>query len=115
MHFRFFWVKFAAPISKAAILGIALGSLVILLMILLAACRPYKPQPFSETSESKPGIIFLCSTCLLVYSFFEEPPLHGAVNLVFLVRVNNANWFLKDGTFHDNECHVIVWCTISHP
>ncbi|CAN6465867.1 unnamed protein product [Victoria cruziana] len=43
-----------APISKAAILGIALGSLVILLMILLAACRPYKPQPFSETSESKP-------------------------------------------------------------
>ncbi|KAF3781939.1 LRR receptor-like serine/threonine-protein kinase [Nymphaea thermarum] len=43
-----------APISKAAILGIALGSLVILLMILLAACRPYKPQPFSENSESKP-------------------------------------------------------------
>uniref|UniRef100_A0A2N9ET46 Protein kinase domain-containing protein n=1 Tax=Fagus sylvatica TaxID=28930 RepID=A0A2N9ET46_FAGSY len=41
-------------ISKAAILGIALGALVILLMILAAACRPQKPAPFSDGSLDKP-------------------------------------------------------------
>nr|DAD44259.1 TPA_asm: hypothetical protein HUJ06_002489 [Nelumbo nucifera] len=43
-----------ASISKAAILGIALGALVILLMILVAACRPHHPAPFPEGSPSKP-------------------------------------------------------------
>ncbi|KAJ0983820.1 hypothetical protein J5N97_002176 [Dioscorea zingiberensis] len=43
-----------ATISKAAILGIALGALVILLMILVAACRPHNPPPFIETSLHKP-------------------------------------------------------------
>ncbi|XP_010917192.1 uncharacterized protein [Elaeis guineensis] len=43
-----------ASISKAAILGIALGALVILLMILVAACRPHHPPPFSDGSISKP-------------------------------------------------------------
>ncbi|KAK3021311.1 hypothetical protein RJ639_046882 [Escallonia herrerae] len=43
-----------ATISKAAILGIALGALVILLMILVAACRPHNPVPFMEGSLDKP-------------------------------------------------------------
>ncbi|KAG6423410.1 hypothetical protein SASPL_113805 [Salvia splendens] len=34
-------------ISKAAILGIALGAMVILLMILFASCRPHHPKPFT--------------------------------------------------------------------
>ncbi|KAI4337192.1 hypothetical protein L6164_015638 [Bauhinia variegata] len=41
-------------LSKAAILGIALGALAILLMILVAACRPYNPAPFPEGSLDKP-------------------------------------------------------------
>ncbi|BFG18054.1 hypothetical protein CerSpe_043280 [Prunus speciosa] len=45
-----------ATISKAAILGIALGALVILLMILVAACRPYNPTPFPESSLDKPAV-----------------------------------------------------------
>ncbi|XP_019195625.1 PREDICTED: LRR receptor-like serine/threonine-protein kinase ERECTA [Ipomoea nil] len=40
-------------ISKAAILGIALGALVILLMILVAACRPQYPSTFMEGSIDK--------------------------------------------------------------
>ncbi|XP_057959901.1 LRR receptor-like serine/threonine-protein kinase ERECTA [Malania oleifera] len=40
--------------SKAAILGIALGALVIFLMILVAACRPQNPKPFSDGSLDKP-------------------------------------------------------------
>ncbi|KAF9608353.1 hypothetical protein IFM89_009288 [Coptis chinensis] len=44
-----------ASISKAAILGIALGALVILLMILVAACRPHNPPPFSEGALDKPS------------------------------------------------------------
>jgi len=47
---------FAAAIPKAAILGIALGALVILLMILAAACRPQNPAPFFDSSVEKPGI-----------------------------------------------------------
>ncbi|XP_072979647.1 LRR receptor-like serine/threonine-protein kinase ER2 [Typha angustifolia] len=43
-----------ASISKAAILGIAVGSLVILLMILVAACRPHSPPPFPDGSINKP-------------------------------------------------------------
>ncbi|XP_078157629.1 leucine-rich receptor-like protein kinase family protein isoform X2 [Carex rostrata] len=41
-------------ISKAAILGIALGALVILLMILVAVCRPHNPPVFKDVSISKP-------------------------------------------------------------
>ncbi|CAN8284383.1 unnamed protein product [Cochlearia groenlandica] len=41
-------------ISRAAILGIAIGALVILLMVLLAACRPHKPPPFLDGSLDKP-------------------------------------------------------------
>ncbi|KAJ4833606.1 hypothetical protein Tsubulata_022452 [Turnera subulata] len=43
-----------ATISKAAILGIALGALVLLLMILVAACRPHNPMPFTDGSLDKP-------------------------------------------------------------
>ncbi|KAL2237218.1 UNVERIFIED_CONTAM: LRR receptor-like serine/threonine-protein kinase ER1 [Sesamum indicum] len=42
-------------ISKAAILGIALGALAILLMILIAACRPHNPKPFIDGPLDKPG------------------------------------------------------------
>ncbi|KAG8375765.1 hypothetical protein BUALT_Bualt10G0134300 [Buddleja alternifolia] len=41
-------------ISKAAILGISLGALVILLMILIAACRPHKPKQFMDGPFDKP-------------------------------------------------------------
>ncbi|KAE8689179.1 LRR receptor-like serine/threonine-protein kinase ERL1 [Hibiscus syriacus] len=44
----------AVVISKAAILGIALGALVILLMILFAACHPQNPPPFPDGSLDKP-------------------------------------------------------------
>ncbi|GMN63256.1 hypothetical protein TIFTF001_032327 [Ficus carica] len=43
-------------ISKAAILGIALGALVILLLILVAACRPQNPAPFPDGSLDKPAV-----------------------------------------------------------
>lgn len=48
-------VFYTVTISKAAILGIALGALVILLMILVAACRPYNPTPYPDASLDKPG------------------------------------------------------------
>uniref|UniRef100_A0A1J3FDU6 non-specific serine/threonine protein kinase n=2 Tax=Noccaea caerulescens TaxID=107243 RepID=A0A1J3FDU6_NOCCA len=41
-------------ISRAAILGIAIGGLVILLMVLVAACRPHNPPPFLDGSLDKP-------------------------------------------------------------
>ncbi|KAL1562279.1 non-specific serine/threonine protein kinase [Salvia divinorum] len=41
-------------ISKAAILGIALGAMVILLMILIAACRPHRPKAFTVGPLDKP-------------------------------------------------------------
>jgi hypothetical protein len=58
-YYFFIWfsVVDADTISKAAILGIALGALVILLMILVAACRPHNPAPFSDVSLDKPGIL----------------------------------------------------------
>ncbi|OEL25383.1 LRR receptor-like serine/threonine-protein kinase ERECTA [Dichanthelium oligosanthes] len=43
-----------SPISKAAILGIAVGGLVILLMILVAVCRPHRPPVFKDVTVSKP-------------------------------------------------------------
>ncbi|KAL9249459.1 LRR receptor-like serine/threonine-protein kinase ERECTA-like protein [Drosera capensis] len=43
-------------LSKAAILGIALGALVILLMILVAACRPHSNASFFEGSLEKPVV-----------------------------------------------------------
>ncbi|WVZ82060.1 hypothetical protein U9M48_029367 [Paspalum notatum var. saurae] len=42
------------PISKGAILGIAVGGLVILLMILVAVCRPHRPPAFKDVTVSKP-------------------------------------------------------------
>ncbi|KAG6414517.1 hypothetical protein SASPL_121889 [Salvia splendens] len=41
-------------ISKAAILGIALGAMVILLIILIAACRPHHPKSFTVGPLDKP-------------------------------------------------------------
>ncbi|KAG0499679.1 hypothetical protein HPP92_004370 [Vanilla planifolia] len=45
-----------ATISKATILGIALGALVILLMILIAACKPHNQPLFTEGSLPKPVV-----------------------------------------------------------
>lgn len=59
----------AVALSKAAILGIALGALVILLMILIAACRPYHPTPFPDGSLDKPGTLFdncCAATCSIL-------------------------------------------------
>ncbi|KAG0513341.1 hypothetical protein BDA96_10G093600 [Sorghum bicolor] len=42
------------PISKAAIIGVAVGGLVILLMILVAVCRPHRPPAFKDVTVSKP-------------------------------------------------------------
>ncbi|XP_019103041.1 LRR receptor-like serine/threonine-protein kinase ERECTA isoform X1 [Beta vulgaris subsp. vulgaris] len=53
-------------ISKAAILGIALGALVILLLILAAACRPHKPAPFFEGSLEKPAVVSYSSPKLVI-------------------------------------------------
>ncbi|XP_062228428.1 LRR receptor-like serine/threonine-protein kinase ER1 isoform X4 [Phragmites australis] len=62
------------PISKAAILGIAVGGLVILLMILVAVCRPHRPPVFKDVSVSKqvsnvpPKLVILhMNMALLVY------------------------------------------------
>lgn len=41
-------------ISKAAILGIALGALVLLFMILVAVCRPHTSKPFMDGPYDKP-------------------------------------------------------------
>ncbi|KAL8208634.1 hypothetical protein R6Q57_008046 [Mikania cordata] len=41
-------------ISKAVILGIALGALVLLLMILVAVCRPHNSKPFKDGLYDKP-------------------------------------------------------------
>ncbi|XP_068658776.1 LRR receptor-like serine/threonine-protein kinase ERECTA [Aristolochia californica] len=43
-----------ASMSKAAILAITFGSAAIILMILVAACRPHTPTHFSEGSPNKP-------------------------------------------------------------
>jgi hypothetical protein len=48
----------SAPISKAAIIGVAVGGLVILLMILVAVCRPHHPPAFKDATVSKPGNAF---------------------------------------------------------
>ncbi|KAJ1258486.1 hypothetical protein BS78_10G079400 [Paspalum vaginatum] len=42
------------PISKGAILGIAVGGLVILLMILVAVCRPHHAPAFKDVTVNKP-------------------------------------------------------------
>ncbi|XP_042059938.1 LRR receptor-like serine/threonine-protein kinase ERECTA isoform X1 [Salvia splendens] len=59
-------------ISKAAILGIALGAMVILLMILFAACRPHHPKPFTVGPPVK----------LVNYS---SPKVHGPRFTVFRI------------------------------
>ncbi|XP_020686199.1 LRR receptor-like serine/threonine-protein kinase ERECTA [Dendrobium catenatum] len=62
-----------ATISKAAILGIALGALVILLLILVAACRPHKPPTFPDypqkpvTNASPKLVILHMNMALHVY------------------------------------------------
>uniref|UniRef100_A0A0E0PUT5 non-specific serine/threonine protein kinase n=1 Tax=Oryza rufipogon TaxID=4529 RepID=A0A0E0PUT5_ORYRU len=68
------YILFAALISKAAILGIAVGGLVILLMILVAVCRPHSPPVFKDVSVSKPVsnvppklVILHMNLSLLVY------------------------------------------------
>ncbi|KAL0734077.1 hypothetical protein Bca4012_010287 [Brassica carinata] len=44
----------AVSISRAAILGIAIGGFLILVMVLIAACRPHNPPPFLDGSLDKP-------------------------------------------------------------
>ncbi|XP_021277529.1 LRR receptor-like serine/threonine-protein kinase ERECTA isoform X1 [Herrania umbratica] len=53
-------------ISKAAILGIALGALVILLMILIAACRPHNPTTFPDGSLDKPATVTYSTPKLVI-------------------------------------------------
>ncbi|KAG6772535.1 hypothetical protein POTOM_023948 [Populus tomentosa] len=82
-----------ATISKAAILGIALGALVILLMILVAACCPHNPAPFPDGSLDKPGIFFLLLLSylgvenyawLLTHVFVEQAVSYSTPKLVIL-------------------------------
>ncbi|KAK9741589.1 hypothetical protein RND81_03G115600 [Saponaria officinalis] len=54
-------------ISKAAILGIALGALVILLMILVAACRPHKPAPFFDSALEKPVVNYSAPKLVILH------------------------------------------------
>ncbi|KAL8158713.1 hypothetical protein V2J09_000250 [Rumex salicifolius] len=53
-------------ISKATILGIALGALVILLMILVAACRPHHPALFFDGSLEKPAVVSYTAPKLVI-------------------------------------------------
>jgi hypothetical protein len=46
---------FAASVSKAAFLGIGVGGLVILFVILVAACWPHSSLVLKDISVSKPG------------------------------------------------------------
>ncbi|KAL8171252.1 hypothetical protein V2J09_023056 [Rumex salicifolius] len=55
-----------ASISKATILGIALGALVILLMILVAACRPHHPALFFDGSLEKPAVVSYTAPKLVI-------------------------------------------------
>ncbi|KAL9230479.1 hypothetical protein vseg_005824 [Gypsophila vaccaria] len=54
-------------ISKAAILGIALGALLILLMILVAACRPHKPAPLFDGSLEKPVVHYSAPKLVILH------------------------------------------------
>ncbi|OVA06828.1 Protein kinase domain [Macleaya cordata] len=56
-----------ATISKAAILGIALGALVILLLILVAACRPHNPTTFPEGSPDKPVVTYTSPKLVILH------------------------------------------------
>ncbi|KAL6528099.1 hypothetical protein OROHE_015049 [Orobanche hederae] len=62
--------QYAHLISKAAILGIALGALLILTMILVAACRPQNLTPFINGLLDKPDtklVILNMNMALHVY------------------------------------------------
>lgn len=54
-------------ISKATILGIALGALVILLMILVAACRPHHPALFFDGSLEKPVVSYSAPKLVILH------------------------------------------------
>ncbi|XP_010065164.2 LRR receptor-like serine/threonine-protein kinase ERECTA isoform X1 [Eucalyptus grandis] len=60
-------------ISKAAILGIALGALVILLMILVAACRPQNSNPFVDGSFGKPAVYYSPPKLVILHMNMARP------------------------------------------
>lgn len=60
-------------ISKAAILGIALGALVILLMILVAACRPQNSNPFVDGSFDKPAVYYSPPKLVILHMNMARP------------------------------------------
>lgn len=51
-------------------MAIALGALVILLLILVAACRPYNPNSFPECSPDKPGSFPVFLTLIRTYTLY---------------------------------------------
>lgn len=55
--------------SKAAILGISLGGLVILLMILAAAFKPQRQPQFIQGSFHKPGNLNFPNNFPLLHKF----------------------------------------------
>lgn len=60
-------------ISKAAILGIALGALVILLMILVAACQPQNFNPFVDGSFDKPAVYYSPPKLVILHMNMARP------------------------------------------
>lgn len=70
----------AVTISKAAILGIALGALVVLLMILVAACRPHNHSPYPDGSLDKPGTLSSVSNSLCCIA-----TLHSLLGFLFML------------------------------
>ncbi|KAF8032602.1 hypothetical protein BT93_D1500 [Corymbia citriodora subsp. variegata] len=81
-------------ISKAAILGIALGALVILLMILVAACRPQNSKPFIDGSLDKPAIYYSPPKLVILHM---NMALHVYEDIMRMTENLNAKYIIGHG------------------
>ncbi|KAK6119633.1 hypothetical protein DH2020_046619 [Rehmannia glutinosa] len=91
-------------ISKAAILGIALGGLVILLMILIAVWRPHNQKPFIEGTLDKPEFETELETVGSIKHrnlvSLQGYSLSPSGNLLFYDYMENGSlWDLLHGTY----------------
>ncbi|KAG4141577.1 hypothetical protein ERO13_D06G082800v2 [Gossypium hirsutum] len=82
-------------ISKAAILGIALGALVILLMILFVACRPHNPTPFPDGSLDKPTVTYLRPKLVILHM---NMALHVYEDIMRMTENLSEKYVIGNGT-----------------